>query len=565
MKEIVLKLLEKELKGKLSKDEISRLIEIPPQQEMGDFAFPCFSLAKIDKKNPMMIASELVEKLRKNLCKEISGVEVKGAYVNFFVNKKFFAGNVLDEAVKKDYGMSKEGKGKKIVIEFPSPNTNKPLHLGHLRNMSIGESVVRLMEFYGNKIIRANLNNDRGVHICKSMLGYQMYGKGKTPESEKIKSDYFVGDYYVLFSKAAKEKPALEEEAQEMLKKWEEGDKETIALWKLMNKWAFEGFKKTYKTFGLKFDKEYFESDIYKNGKEIVEEGLKKGIFKKKEDGAVVIDLTSEGLGEKVLLRADGTSIYITQDMYLAKLKDKDFNIDGSFYVVANEQDYHFKVLFSILKKLGYKFADKLYHLSYGMVELPEGRMKSREGNVVDADDLIEDTRRIAEENIKKREELPEKELQERSLKISLAAIRYTLLKIDLTKNIVFNPKESLEFEGNTGPYLLYSYARASSIIRKVKKSKAKLEIYDLSKEEGALLTKIESFPAVVKKAYEELAPNLIANYAFELCQMFNEFYHAHQVLGSKEEGFRLKLIDAFRNVLKKSLNLLGIEELEEM
>jgi arginyl-tRNA synthetase len=583
MKEIVLKLLEKELKGKLGKEEIDRLIEIPPQQEMGDFAFPCFSLAKVEKKNPMMIASELTERLRKNLSArkgvpsvgdssnlktitgKISDVESKGAYVNFFINKKFLAESVLEEAVKKDFGTSKDGKGKKIVVEFLSPNTNKPLHLGHMRNMSIGDSVVHLLEFTGHDVIKVNLNNDRGVHICKSMIGYKMFGNGKTPESEKIKSDHFVGDYYVAFSKAAKENPALEEEAQEMLRKWEEGDKEVIALWKKMNKWAFDGFKETAKVFGIKFDKEYYESKIYKFGKEIVEEGLKKGIFKKKEDGAVVIDLTAEGLGEKVLLRSDGTSIYITQDMYLAKLKDEDFNIDGSFYVVANEQDYHFKVLFSILKKLGYKFTDKLHHLSYGMVELPEGRMKSREGTVVDADDLIEDTRKIAVENIKKREELSEKELRERSLKISLAAIRYTLLKIDLMKNIVFNPKESLEFEGNTGPYLLYSYARASSILRKVEKSKAKLEIFDLSKEEGALLTKIGDFPNIVKRAYSELAPNLIANYAFELCQMFNEFYHAHQVIGSKEEAFRLKLIEAFRNVLKKSLNLLGIEELEEM
>jgi len=565
MKEYVVSVLENVLAGKLKKEEIESLIEVPPQQEMGDFAFPCFSLAKIEKKSPLAIAQDLVEKIRKKLPKEISGVELKSAYVNFFVDKKFLAQKVLKEAIKKGYGSSKEGKGKKIVIEFPSPNTNKPLHLGHLRNMSLGDSVARIMEFGGNKVIRTNLNNDRGVHICKSMIGYLNHGKGKTPKSEKIKSDHFVGDYYVLFSKDAKENPALEEEAQAMLKKWEEGDLETFSLWKCMNKWAFEGFKETYKTFGLKFDKEYFESDIYTKGKEIVQEGLKKGIFKKREDGAVIIDLTSEGLGEKVLLRADGTSIYITQDMYLAKLKDEEFDVDGSIYVVANEQDYHFKVLFSILKKLGYKFADKLYHLSYGMVELPEGRMKSREGIVVDADDLIEDTRKIAEENISKRDVLSKEELHDRSLKISLAAIRYTLLKIDLTKNIVFNPKESLEFEGNTGPYLLYSYARASSILRKVKNAKTKVEMFDLSKEETALLTKLQNFPDVTKQAYVQLAPNLIANYAFELAQIFNEFYHANSVIGSREEAFRLKLIEAFRNVLKSALNLLGIQELEEM
>jgi arginyl-tRNA synthetase len=581
MKQIVIKLLEKVLAGKLSSEEITSLVEVPPQQEMGDFAFPCFSLAKIEKKSPLMISQDLVEKLRKILPtrkgvpfigdfsnldfitgKEISGVESKGPYVNFFVDKKFLAEKVLKEATKKGYG-KQNISNKKVGIEFPSPNTNKALHVGHMRNMAIGCAVTNLCELVGDKVVVLNLFNDRGILICKAMMGYEMYGKGKKPGKEN--GDAFVGDFYVQFSKESEKDKKLDELAQEKLKKWEEGDKETLALWKKMNSWTYSGMEKTFKKFGLKkAEKNYYESEIYLNGKEIISEGLKKGIFQKREDGAVHINLESEGFGDKVLLRNDGTAVYMTTDLYLAKKKIDDFKLDSSYYVVGCDQEYHFKVLFNILEKLGLKKDWK--HLSYGMVVLPEGKMSSRQGNAVSAEGLISETQSMAKEGLKKRNsELSEREIDSRSLIIALAAIKYHLLKVDTHKDIVFNPHEALDFEGNSGPYLLYSYARASSIVRKSEIGKKKVEISDLSKEESALLTKLGNYPEIINKAYAELAPNVVANYSYELCQMFNEFYHAHQVVGSKEEAFRLRLIEAFRNVLKSSLNLLGIEVLEEM
>jgi len=560
MKDIIVKLVAKGSGMPVS--EVESLLEVPPKSELGDYAFPCFGLAKTMKKNPMVIAEDLAEKLRKKLPKEVSNVDFKGAYVNFFVDKKILAEGVLKAAGKNVKGKKKTGK--KIMIEFPSPNTNKPLHLGHVRNMAIGESVSRILDFCGGKVIRTNLNQDRGVHICKSMVAYDKFGKGKTPESEGVKSDHFVGDYYVKFNQEAKKDEKLEEVAQECLRKWEAGNKETFALWKKMRTWALDGFRETYDLLGINPDKEYSESEIYAEGKEIVAEGLKKKIFKKKKDGAVYIDLAEEKLGEKIVLRADGTSVYITQDLYLAKKKDEDFGIDGSIYVVGNEQEYHFRVLFSILKKFGFKFADNMHHLSYGMVELPEGKMKSREGKVVDADDLVAETQELAKKGLLSRGDLSKKELEDRSLKVALAAIRYVMLKQDIRKNMVFNPNEAIAFEGDTGPYLLYSYARASSIIRKVKSKKA-VKIIDLKDAEVKLLKKIAFFREVVDRAAQDMSPNLIANYSFELAQMFNEFYHSCPVLGSIEEGFRLKLVDAFRVTLKKSLDLLGIEVLEEM
>ena len=558
MKEIVVDLLAKQLKGKLKKEEIERLVEIPPNDEMGDYAFPCFSLAKIERKSPLLIAEELKEKHK--LGKEISNSDAVAGYVNFFVDKKLLAESVLSGAMKKDYGSMKEKR--KVMVEYPSPNTNKPLHVGHLRNMAIGEAVSRILELGGNNVVRANLNNDRGIHICKSLVAYEELGKGKSPG--KIKSDHFVGDYYVMFNKKVKEDKSWDDKAKDCLKRWEAGDKKTIALWKKMNKWAFDGFGETYNKFGIKHDVEYNESDIYKNGKEIIMAGLKKGVFAKKKDGAIFIGLEKEKLGEKIVLRADGTSVYMTQDLYLAKKKVDDFKLDGSIYVVGNEQDYHFNVLFSILKKLGFKFADNLHHLSYGMVELPEGKMKSREGTVVDADDLISETRELARKELRKRHKLSKKEEDDRSLKIALAAIKYTLLKVDIKRNMVFNPKEAISFEGDTGPYLLYSYARASSILRKVK-SKKGVKIVDLKKQEIALLKKIGVFPEVVERSYSGLAPSLVANYCYELASLFNEFYHACPVIGSVEEGFRLKLVGVFRDVLGKGLGLLGIDVIEEM
>ena len=561
-KEAIAKILAKQTK--LKEDEILSILEVPSNPELGDIAFPCFKLSSIYKKNPIEIAKELESKIK--ITKDLEKIKATGPYLNFFLEKSNLAIEVIKKILKEKEKFGTEKNKQTIMIEFPSPNTNKPLHLGHLRNMSLGESVSRILEHKGNKIIRANLNNDRGVHICKSMYAYEKWGKNKTPESEKIKSDHLIGDYYVMFSKAAKENPALEEEAQKILQKWESGDKKTIALWKKMNKWAFDGFKETYKLFGIKHDKQYYESEIYGQGKELAQEGLNKNIFIKK-DNAIIADLTDEKLGEKVILRADGTSIYITQDMYLATLKDKEYKLDGSIYVVANEQDYHFQVLFTILKKFGYKFTKNLHHLSYGMVELPEGRMKSREGTVVDADDLILETQKLAKTEIKKRfPKLSEKELNIRSLKIALSAIKFMLLKTDHVKNIIFNPNEAISFEGDTGPYIQYSYARASSILKKSKKKpEIKLTSKILKEKEILLIKKLAEFPEVIENAQRNLSPSIISNYTLELAHIFNEFYHQTKVLDSENEIFLLALVESFRIVCKKSLYLLGIETVEEM
>lgn len=540
----------------LKKEEVENFLEVPPTQDLGDFAFPCYVLAKQEKKSPLLISEKLTEKLRKKLPKEITNVDFKSAYVNFFIDKKVFADGVLKKKliVKLD--------NKKIGIEYPSPNTNKPLHVGHLRNMALGDSVARVCNFVGNNVSHLNLFNDRGILISKSMVGYEKYGKNQTPKDVGKEGDVFVGDFYVKFSKESKENIELEELAKEKLRLWESKDKEVLALWKKMNSWAYSGIEKTFKKFGLlKIDKTYYESDIYEKGKEIVEQGLKKKILAKKEDGAIFIDLENEKLGEKILLRGDGTSVYMTTDLFLAKQKVEDFKLDSSYYVVGNDQDYHFKALFSILDKLGMKKDWK--HLSYGMVTLPEGKMKSREGTTVSAEDLIKNTKELAMTGLIERG-VNKKEAEERALKIALAAIKYHLLKVDYKKNLVFNPKEALAFEGDTGPYLLYSYARANSIFKKAESKKA-VKIIDLKNEEIALLKKIDSFSEVIENAYKNLAPNLIANYSYELAKLFNEFYHACPVLGSSEEGFRLALIKKFRETIKESLFLLGIEVIEEM
>ena len=559
MKEKIAAALIAGLQGQLSVEDIEKAIEIPPSDNLGDYAFPCFSLAKVLKKNPTQIASELKEKLT-----SLDGIRVEttGGYLNFFIDKEQLAASTVNLSSQEIFG--RQNKGQRVVMEFASPNTNKPLHLGHLRNMSIGDSISRILSFCGCGVTKTSINNDRGVHICKSMLAYQRKGGGATPQSRNIKSDHFVGDYYVLFNNESKEDPSWSEDAQQMLLKWENGDPQILELWKTMNEWALNGFRETYKLFGISFDKEYYESDIYKNGKEIVQDGLDRGIFVRREDGAVFVDLEQEKLGDKVLLRPDGTSVYIVQDLYLALLKDKEFKYDRSFYVVGNEQDYHFNVLIAIFKKLGLDAADKMKHLSYGMVELPEGKMKSREGTVVDADDLIKETASLAKQEVAARYQLSEEQINERSLKIALAAIKYQLLKVDIAKTMIFDPKKAISFEGDTGPYLLYSYARASSILRKAAKLET-LVIPKLEQGEIKLIKKIAFFPAAVNFAYERLSPSVIANYAFELAQCFNEFYHSHQVIGSETENFRLHLTASFRSTLSKCLMLLGIETIEEM
>ncbi len=550
---------------KIDKKKLNELLEVPKNPEMGDYALPCFILAKEMKKSPNEIAKEIATKIKPD--KNIEKAEAAGPYVNFFINKIKLAGEIIDRVSKEK---DKYGSGKineKTVIEICSPNSNKPLHLGHARNIVFGQSVANICKFMGNDLEIVSVNNDRGVHICKSMIAYEKFGNGMTPEKANKKSDHFVGDYYVKFAQAAKEDNDLEKEAQECLQKWEKGDKETIELWKKINKWAFDGFAETYKLFGLDFDKEYFESEIYEKGKKIVNDALKKGLVKKEKDGSVYIDLKKEGLGKKTLLRKDGTSIYITQDLYLAVNRYEDFKFDKMIYVVASEQDYHFKVLFSILEKLGYKWADRLHHLNYGLVHLESGRMKSREGTVVDIDNLIKDLKDIAIKEIENRyPDIFADEAQERALAISLAALRYYFLKIDRVKETTFKPEESLRFEGDTGPYLLYSYARAKSILRKANyKKEKKFTIEKPENNEKSLITEIANFPEIVQQAYRNLAPNTIANYSYELAKKFNEFYHNIPVVGSEQEQFRLKLVDAFSQTLKNSLNLLGINVIEEM
>ncbi len=541
----------------LSEQEVENLLEVPPSIELGDYSFPCFSLARIKKKSPVKISEEIVKKLKNSLVNEISKIESKGPYVNIFIDKSFLAKEILLKDI-----LNFKLDNKRIGIEYPSPNTNKPLHVGHLRNMAIGDSISRICSFVGNKVFHLNLFNDRGILISKSIVGYELYSKGKTPSDVRKEGDVFVGDLYVQFSKASKEDESLEELAKDKLRKWEAGDKKVLELWSKMNAWTYEGMNKTFKKFGLlNVDKNYYESELYLKGKKIIEQGIKNGLFSKKKDGAVFINLEKDKLGEKILIRKDGTSVYMTTDLYLAKLKIEDFDLDSSYYVVGNDQEYHFKVLFNILNKLGFK--KDWRHLSYGMVTLPEGKMKSREGTAVSAEDLIEDTKKLALEGLKQRDASGD-DLKERALKISLAAIKYHLLKVDYRKKIVFNPKEALAFEGDTGPYLLYSYARASSIIRKVKQNK-EVTYSTFQPIEILLLKKIGNFEEVVKKAYLNSAPNLIANYSYSLAKLFNEFYHSCPVVSSDNEGFRLKLVDKFRDTLKVSLNLLGIEVLEEM
>ncbi|OGI12474.1 arginine--tRNA ligase, partial [Candidatus Micrarchaeota archaeon RBG_16_36_9] len=516
MKEVIIDVLKKALKKEgvnIKEEQITSLLETPPSPDMGDYSFPCFFLRDKLKKDPKDIAIEL----RSNITKLPAGIEeiqTKGPYINFFVdNREMFENLVKQVKYEKDeYGESTKTKIK-TMVEFPSPNTNKPLHLGHLRNMAIGESISRIFEFNGDKVIRANLNNDRGVHICKSMLAYKLFGRKRTPAKAKMKPDKFVGDFYVMFNQKAKKSKKLDLQIQEMLQKWESGDKETLELWGKMNQWALTGFKETYRRFGIKHDVEFFESEIYEKGKEMVLEGLKKGIFQKKNDGVVFIDLEKEKLGEKVLLRQDGTSIYITQDLYLAKLKYEQYKLNNSIYVVGNEQNFHFNLLFTIIKKLGLNYQG-LKHLSHGMVNLPEGKMKSREGTVVDADDLIDAVQILVKKELLSRYKLPKKELEERSLKIALAAVKYFLLKVDIRKDMIFNPKASINFEGDTGPYILYSYARASSIMKKERQKKKSYSIGDMKfeEQEAALMKKLLEFKEVLSKSYTELNPSLMAN-----------------------------------------------------
>ncbi len=549
----------------LSIDEALSFIEVPPSRELGDYAFPCFKLSPLLKKSPQQIAQELSGmKLPKNF----RSVQASGPYLNFFVEQGSLAESTLPQILKqgKKFGQNKELKGKKVMVEFCSPNSNKPLHLGHLRNIALGESYSRLLEAQGAKVVRANLVNDRGVHICKSMLACEKWFGGKINAKEK--GDHMVGKFYVEFSKRAAQNPLLEQEAQQMLQEWEKGNAKVRKLWKTLCDCCLKGFKQTYKELGISFDQYYFESDYYTKGKEIVQQGLKKGLFEKLDDGAIVVKLEAHGLPDKVLIRADGTSIYITQDLYLALKKFKDYQLTESVYVVAHEQDVHFQQLFKILELLGYKWASNCFHLSYGMVNLPEGRMKSREGTVVDADDLLQEVRSLAREELVKRyASLSKSELQKRENAIALGAINFYLLRVDAKQDMTFNPKESISFEGETGPYLQYTVARAKSILRKAKgKSKPKFDALSHEKEQ-AVLSLLARFPEIVQDSRKSLSMHKLCNYLLELASAFNSFYHAVPVLEAEksERSARIALVQATVYVLENGLQLLRVPVLEKM
>lgn len=553
MKEAIIKELARITR--LKPEEISSLLEVPKDSSLGDYAFPCFSLAGKMKKNPVIIAQELAQKIN------LKNTEVKqvNAYINFFISKSQLAEQTISQILKEKekYGKIK-GKGK-VMVEYETPNTNKPLHIGHLRNAAIGMAISNLLEFSGNNVIKADLFNDRGVHICKTMYALKYLSKKKIPDK---KPDHFIGDLYVLFNKKSKENPKLDEEVLAMLQKWEQGDKETLVLWKKIDSWATKGIMETDKTFGNKFDVYFRESEFYKKAKPVIEKAIKKGFVKETEEGFQAI-LEPE-LPNKTVLRKDGTSIYITNDIALVPHKFEKYKLDYSYWVVGNEQNLYFQQLFKIFEKIGYSWVKDCKHISYGMVNLPEGRMKSREGRVVDADDLIEEMKNLALKEIEKRHKLSKNQAESRALKIALAAIKYFLLRIDISKDMIFNPEEAISFEGETGPYIQYSHARASSIIKKSKK-KTSLNFSSLEEKEFSLAKKLAIFPEIISSSSKNLNPNLIAHYAYELAQIFNEFYHECPVIGDKNESQRLALVQAFKIVIKSSLNLLGIDVMEEM
>jgi len=579
------------------------IAEIPPNPEMGDIGFPMFSYAKILRKGPSQIAQMAAEKVKIILNKQDTKAkaEAQGPYLNIRMDRAKAAVSVLTEIISNNsssddfpFGRPQTMTGRKVMVEFSSPNTNKPLHLGHLRNDVLGESISRIIKACGAQVRKVCIINDRGIHICKSMLAYKEHGKNKTPESENIKSDRFVGDWYVCFSKELKKEAdelvssgvkkeeaeaacASMKKAQELLRKWEAGDSETVELWKKMNSWAIEGMKKTYKRTGVSFDKYYFESETYMLGKDEVLKGLEKNIFYRQEDGAVAVELSAEKLDKKILLRSDGTSIYITQDFGTAINRHEDWPFDQMIYVVGSEQQYHFKVLFILLEKLGYSWAKNLHHLSYGMVNLPEGKMKSREGTVVDADDLIDSLHSMALAEIRgkgREEEVGDPD--EVAEKIALGALHYFLLQTSPVKDMLFDPNESLSFTGNTGPYLQYMGARISSMIRKsdqgLKDAEQGFENTDYSlltsDPEWELIKIIAEYPASVNEAAQNLDPSRLAGFLYELSKAFSRFYHECPILTCEDASLskvRLQLSRAVMMVLKDAFNLVCIPFLEIM
>lgn len=571
-------------------------VELQPTRKdfEGDITVVVFPMLKYLKGNP----AEIGEKLGSTLLKHIPEIEsynvVKG-FLNLVVSDAYYIGFLNSIYSLEDYGKSAEPSGDAVMVEYSSPNTNKPLHLGHVRNLLLGYSVSEILKASGRKVYKTQIVNDRGIHICKSMIAWLKSGGGETPSESGIKGDKLVGNYYVAFNKiyqeqvadlisqgiakeaAEKEAPVLLE-AQELLRKWEAGDPEVVALWKKMNGWVYEGFDETYENLGVDFDKLYYESDTYLLGKDVIQQGLEQGVFFRKEDGSVWIDLTDDGLDEKIVLRSDGTSVYMTQDLGTALQRVKDYpDITGMVYTVGNEQDYHFKVLFLILKKLGYHWADQLYHLSYGMVDLPSGKMKSREGTVVDADDLISEMSTTAQsisQELGKLDGYTEEEKASLYRVIGLGALKYYILKVDPKKRILFNPEESVDFQGNTGPFIQYTYARIRSIYRKYLETGGSETIAEsdpgmgLHEKEKELVKILEQYPALIINAAENYSPALLANYIYELVREFNSFYQQVTILGEQDAGkrdLRVKLSLKVGQVIESGCALLGIEVPERM
>ena len=551
----------------------------------GDITLVVFPFVKAARKAPAQVAQELGEKLVGGLVEKYNAVQ---GFLNLSIAQSYWLEQLQGISAAENYGQLSRGEGEKplMMVEYSSPNTNKPLHLGHVRNNLLGYSIAKIQEANGWEVVKTNIVNDRGIHICKSMLAWQKFGNGETPESSGKKGDHLIGDYYVRFDKeykaeikelmaggmdeeTAKKEAPLIKEAQAMLVKWEQNDPEVRALWQKMNEWVYAGFDETYAQMGVGFDKIYYESDTYLVGKGEVERGLAKGDFYRREDGSVWADLAQNGLDEKLLLRADGTSVYMTQDIGTAKLRFQDYPIDKMVYVVGNEQEYHFKVLSILLDRLGFPFGKELVHFSYGMVELPNGKMKSREGTVVDADDLmaqmIADAKEISKDKVNTLPDITEEEANEIARMVGLGALKYFILKVDPRKNMLFNPEESIDFNGNTGPFIQYTYARIQSVLRKAQgvQEFRSLGVQELSEKELSLIQRLVDYPAAVRQAGDEFSPAVIANYAYALACDFNSFYHDHSILNEADadkRALRLLLSQTVAKVIKSAMALLGIE-----
>lgn len=558
----------------------------------GDLTVVVFPFTRYSHKSPEETGKELGEYLKRNI-EEIQDYNVIKGFLNIVISSAYWIGVLNGVAAELKYGYAKEASGRRYMIEYSSPNTNKPLHLGHIRNNLLGWSVSEIQKANGHEVRMVNLVNDRGIHICKSMIAWQKFAEGATPESAGMKGDHFVGDYYVRFDKEYKaqikqlmEEKGLDEEeskkqapilleAQEMLRKWEAGDEATVSLWRKMNDWVLKGFDETYKLMGVGFDKIYFESQTYKKGRDIVLKGLADGVLYRKDSGSVWADLTGDGLDHKLLLRDDGTSVYMTQDIGTAYERFNEYDMDEMVYVVGNEQNYHFQVLSLICGKLGFPWSDKIKHLSYGMVELPEGKMKSREGTVVDADDLMQEminTARETSQELGKLEGYSEAEAEDVYRKVALGALKYFILKVDPKKTMMFNPKESIDFNGNTGPFIQYTYARIQSVLRKAAEAGNAVGAADvhipISDKEQDLIKLVSKLPAVVKEAGDTYSPALLANFSYELSKEFNQFYHDFSILKEENEAvrnFRLLLAKECSEAIKNAMGMLGIEMPDRM